>query len=206
MTSEADRVWLDVLQQVAGRSAHEVKGALNGVALSLEVVRSRTAAGKTADVADFAVAAADHLDLVTARVEALLYLAREAKPPAPADVNVILRHLTALLQPAAKSDGGSLAVEGLGEAAPTSAPTAAVRLALAAGMLAYIKEGDPGAPGASATCRLKGGVEPVVHFSHQSATAPRGRLGPVVTKAIAADGIRVQESDGELTLVFPKYQ
>ena len=197
MTSDAERLWLDVLQQVAGRSAHEVKGALNGVALSLEVVRSRSAAGKTADVADFATSAADHLELVTARVEALLYLAREPKPPAPADVSLILRHLTALLQPAAQSDGGSLTVEGLKESALTSAPAAATRLALAAGLLAHIKEG------ATATCRLEGGVEPVVRFSHQSASAS---IGPMVTKIVAADGIRVQESDGELTLVFPKYQ
>jgi len=199
MTKE--ELWLDLLQQVAARSAHEVKGALNGVALSLEVVRSRSAAGKTADVADFAASAADHLDRVTAQVEALLYFAREAKPPAPADVNMILRHLTALLQPAAQSDGGSLTVEGLRESALTSAPAAATRLALAAGLLAYIKEG------ASATCRLQGGegVEPVVRFSHQSASVPTSSLGPVVTQTIAADGIRVQQSDGELILAFPKY-
>jgi signal transduction histidine kinase len=202
VTSDAERAWLDVLQQVAGRSAHEVKGALNGVSLSLEVVRSRSAAGKTADVADFAASAADHLEIVTARVEALLYLAREAKPPAPADVSLILRHLAALLQPAAQSDGGSLTVEGLKESALTSAPPAATRLALAAGMLAHIKEGEK----TPVRCTLKGGVEPVVRFSHQSASAPTGSLGPVVMKAIAADGIRVQESDGELTLVFPKYQ
>ncbi len=198
MTKE--ELWLDVLQQVAGRSAHEVKGALNGVSLSLEVVRTRTAAGKTADVADFASSAADHLEMVTSRVEALLYLAREPNPPAPADVNVILRHLTALLQPAAASDGGSLTVEGLGESALTSASTAATRLALGAGMLAHIKEG------AAASCRLKGGVEPVVRFSHQSASAPTGSLGSMVKKIVAADGIRVTESDGELTLAFPKYQ
>ncbi len=199
MTSDAERVWLDVLQQIAGRGAHEVKGALNGVSLSLEVVRSRTASGKAGDVADYVVNAADQLELLTARVEALLYFAREPKPPAPADVNLILRHLTALLQPAVKADGGDLTVEGLGTAALTSAPTASVRLALGAGMLAHIKERS------SATCRLKGGVEPVVHFSHQSASAPSGGLGPMA-RIIAADGIRVQETGGELTLAFPKYQ
>lgn len=195
-------VWLDVLQQVAGRSAHEIKGALNGVALSLEVVRSRTAGGKKGDVADFATAAADHLELLTARVEALLYLAREPRPPAPADLGIILKHLAALLEPTAKADGGALAVEGLGESAVTAAPVPASRLALAAGLLALIKEGGSG------TCILKavdtavGKGGPVVRFSHQSATACS--LGPEVTATVAADGIRVQESDGVLTLVFPK--
>jgi signal transduction histidine kinase len=191
-----EELWLGVLQQVAGLSAHEIKGALNGVALSLEVVRSRTAGGKKGDVADFATSAADHLELVTARVEALLYLTREANPPAPSDLGIILRHLAALLEPAAKADGGSLSVEGLKESALTSAPVAASRLALAAGLLALIKEGGTGG------CRLTGGAEPVVRFSHQSATACS--LGPEVTQTIAADGIRVQESDGALTLVFPK--
>ena len=199
MTSSRDELWLDVLQQIAGRGAHEVKGALNGVSLSLEVVRSRTAPGKSGDVSEFVANAADQLELLTARVEALLYFSREPKPPEPADVNLILRHLTALLQPAVKADGGNLTVEGLKESALTSAPTASVRLALAAGMLAYIKEGS------SATCRLRGGAEPMVHFSLQSASAPSGGLGPVA-KTIAADGIRVQETGGELTLAFPKYQ
>ena len=198
MTSEAERLWLEALQQIAGRCAHELKGALNGVSLSLEVVRSRTVTGKAGDVADYVNNAADQLELLTARVEALLYFAREPKPPAPADVNLILRHLTTLLQPAVKADGGNLTVEGLKESALTSAPTASVRLALAVGLLAHIKEGS------SATCRLEGGVEPVVHFSLQSATASGG-LGPVA-KTIAADGIRVQEAGGELTLAFPKYQ
>lgn len=196
MTDAGKQLWLDVLQQVAGRSAHEVKGALNGVALSLEVVRSRTAAGKKADVADFAVAAADHLELLTARVEALLYLAREPQPPAPADLDLILRHLAALLEPAARSDGGSLVVEGLGQSALTSAPAMSARLALAAGLLGLIKEGGEG------RCTLNGGGEPVVRFSHQSAKACS--LGPMVTSTIVADGIRVQEQGGELTLVFPK--
>lgn len=194
--TDQNAVWLDVLQQVAGRSAHEIKGALNGVALSLEVVRSRTAGGKKGDVADFATAAADHLELLTARVEALLYLARDPRPPAPADLGIILRHLAALLEPTARADGGALAVEGLGEPAVTSAPVAASRLALAAGLLALIKEGGSG------SCRLTGGAEPVVRFSHQSATACS--LGPEVTATVAADGIRVQETDGVLTLVFPK--
>lgn len=208
MTDGGKQLWLDVLQQVAGRSAHEIKGALNGVALSLEVVRSRTAGGRKGDVADFAVAAADHLELLTARVEALMYLARDQKPPAPSDVGIILRHLAALLEPAAKADGGALTVEGLGaaESALTSAPALSARLALATGLLALIKEGGAG------SCKLETvnepvtgafkGAGPVVRFSHQSARACS--LGPVVTSTIAADGIRAQEKDGELTLVFPR--
>jgi hypothetical protein len=199
-----EELWLDVLQQVAGYSAHEIKGALNGVTLSLEVVRSRTAAGNKGDVADFAAGAADHLELLSARVEALLYLAREQKPPAPVDVSAILRHLAVLLEPAAKSDGVSLVVDGLAEQALTPVPATSARLALAAGLVALIKEGGGNCrltlnEGAKETAVEKSG--PMVHFSHQSARACS--LGPMVTSTIAANGIRVVEKDGELTLVFP---
>ena len=193
--TDANAVWLDVLQQLAGRSAHEIKGALNGVALSLEVVRSRTAGGKKGDVADFATAAADHLELLTARVEAMLFLTREPKPPAPADLGIILRHMAALLEPSAKADGGALMVEGLGNPALTAAPVAAARLALAAGMLALIKEGGV------ARVILDTGSETVVRFSHQSATAVN--LDPEVTSALGKHGIKSRRSPADLHIVFP---
>jgi hypothetical protein len=37
-----DELWLGVLQQISARAAHEMKGVLNGVAVNLEVVRSRS--------------------------------------------------------------------------------------------------------------------------------------------------------------------
>jgi len=37
-----DVLWLDTLQRICTRAAHELKGALNGVSVNLEVVRSRS--------------------------------------------------------------------------------------------------------------------------------------------------------------------
>ena len=37
----ADALWLETLQRICGRAAHELKGALNGASVNLEVVRSR---------------------------------------------------------------------------------------------------------------------------------------------------------------------
>ena len=37
-----DALWLDTLQRICTRVAHELKGALNGVSVNLEVVRSRS--------------------------------------------------------------------------------------------------------------------------------------------------------------------
>src|SRR5437762_998561 len=47
--SGADELWLAVQQEICGRAAHEIKGALNGVSVNLEVVRSRAGQGKPAD-------------------------------------------------------------------------------------------------------------------------------------------------------------
>lgn len=188
------------------RSAHELKGALNGIALNLEVLRSRIASGNMDQKAlgAFADAAYQEFETATARTEAVMFLGRD-QGAGQTDVALTLKQLATLLVPAAKAGGTSLTVEGYAVSAPTAASAPGIRLALAAGMLAYIKEENPPTLN-PVTCTLIPGKEPVVHFSHQSASAPPGSLGPVVTQAIAADGIRVQESDGELTLVFPKYQ
>src|SRR5690242_21852343 len=110
-TRSVDELWLDVLQQVSARTAHELKGALNGVAVNLEVVRSRSARpdAAAASVAPFASSAADQLDAVVDMSEALLALARVAREPL--DVNETIHGLAALLSPSARAEGGSLRVE-----------------------------------------------------------------------------------------------
>lgn len=185
-----------------------MKGALNGIALNLEVLRSRVASGKLEQqsLAPFAEAAYKEFEIATERTEAVLFLGREHRGDDPADVAMTLRQLATLLVPAAKAEGVELTVDGLDDPVPTSASADAVRLALGQGLLALIKEGG-------GMCRLTtderadataaNNPAAVVRFSHQSATACS--LGPVVTSTIAADGIRTNDSDGTLTLVFPKF-
>jgi signal transduction histidine kinase len=188
------------------RAAHEVKGPLNGIALNLEVLRTRIEAGKTdqKSLAPFADAAYQEFETAAARTEALLFLGRDGGT-SHGDVAVTLKHLAQLLIPAAKADGTSLSVEGYDLATESAAPPAAIRLALASGLLALIKEGGGKclltankAPDDTADATA---VETVVRFSHQSATAVD--LDPEVTSALQQHGIKARRSPQDLTIVFP---
>ncbi|HEU4995502.1 MAG TPA: hypothetical protein VFT29_11820 [Gemmatimonadaceae bacterium] len=203
--TDLDGLWLRALEDVSKRAAHEVKDALNGVSLNLEVIRSRTstaapgaerAGGGTASrLTPFVAAAGDQLELVVARTEALLFLARSASEPC--DVALTLRHLASLMVPAIKSDGGQLTVEGCSGAILTTAQAQATRLALAAGLLALARNGA----GSAVRCRLEQGSDTVVRFSHESAVSCN--LDAAVASAIARHGIRNEVSGTDLILRFP---
>ena len=45
--ASVDELWLAVLQRLCDATAHDLKGALNGVALNVEVLRSRTGRSST---------------------------------------------------------------------------------------------------------------------------------------------------------------
>lgn len=198
--------WLAALQEMADRAAHEVKDSLNGVALNLEVIRSRSAreagtGGSAAGsveaqaLAPFAAAAAGQCDALTERAEALLFLTRTPRSGAT-DVAITLKHVAALLVPAARADGGELKVEGLDRPAQTTAPAIAVRLALAAGVLALVRNRGRG------ICRLEAGPAAVVRFSHESAGTCE--LEPATAAVIAEHDIKTERPDGrDLLLSFP---
>jgi nitrogen fixation/metabolism regulation signal transduction histidine kinase len=217
-------LWQSTLQEVVQRAAHEVKDALNGVSLNLEVIRSRSqdegGGVDAASIAGFAGAAAEQLELLTERTEALLALSRPPKPSAgPCDVAATLRQLAALLVPAARADGGQLVVDVRLKSAPTSASADGARLALATGLLGII--GNRGEWGRLADherhaagrgrCTLHGdeeGVtsvpedEIVVRFSHESADTCS--LDPAIAAAITSEGIRYELTGSDLSLVFPR--
>lgn len=198
---DIDLLWLQTLQDVVQKAAHEVKDALNGVSLNLEVIRSRSERGNAdwSFMAGFATSATEQLELLSERTEALLFLSRTQRGANGAvDVAVTLKHLASLLVPAAKSDGGFLAVEGPQSSVTTAAPSVATRLALAAGLLALTKEGGLGSGG---RCRLESGDEIVVRFSHE----PAGTLtlDPVIASALAEHSIHSKRSGSDLLLIFP---
>jgi len=195
VTDSLDTLWLRTLEEVVNRAAHEVKDSLNGVSLNVEVVRSRAGRpGAAEGLVAFATSAAEQLELLSNRAEAVLFLARP--PRDPADVSVALRHLAALLTPAAKADGKRLVVDGYGISAPTSAQAQPTRLALAAGLLGLIREGSP------ARCDLTSEGETVVRFSHESAATCS--LEPAVAAAVKQHKIQVDRSGSDLILRFPR--
>jgi hypothetical protein len=197
--TEVEVLWLDALQQVAGRAAHEIKSALNGVCVNLEVVRSRAAnptAGPTSGLERFAQAAASQLEELVAMNEALLALAR--RPREVVDVLATAGQLVALLGPVARSDGHSLAVVrplAAGGGA-TSAPAAAVRLVLASAMLRALERRT------TTTCRVDAADGMVIRV--ECADGHTIDLDPRVAQAAAEAGIRVEGGPGGLSLAFPR--
>ena len=197
--AEVEALWLEALQQIAGRAAHEIKDALNGVCVNLEVVRSRAStqgAAPASGLARFAEAASGQLAELVAMNEALLALAR--RPSDLVDVLTTAGQLLTLLGPAARADGGGLEVSGatatVGGA--TSAPAVVVRLVLAAAMLRAVDKRT------AATCRVERGDGMVIRFECADGSAIE--LDPRVAEVAAEAGIRVESSRGALSLAFPR--
>lgn len=198
-----ERLWLSALQAIVARAAHEVKDALNGVTLNLEVIRSRASAGRESGLGSFAESASAQLEALTARTEALLFLARAPKSAADAtDLAVTLKHLAALLVPAARSDGGSLDVEGIDVSLPTAVPSLPVRLALAAPLLGLINEGGRGKCSLQQAGSRSSGPGAVVRFSHESAAVRN--VDPDIASAIQQHGITAERSGNDLVVTFPR--
>ena len=104
----APLLWLGALGRLAGRAAHELKNPLNGLALNLEVVRSRSLRVGTDGpaLAPYAAAAASELERTVPLVDALLALARPL--PNPVDLRVAIQPLLVLYRAIAVAGGGSL--------------------------------------------------------------------------------------------------
>ena len=199
MTRSVDELWLDVLQQVSARTSHEIKGALNGVAVNLEVVRSRSGRpdASAAAVAPFAGSAADQLDAVVGMTEALLKLARP--PREPVDVVETLDSLASLVAPSARAEGGSLRVETPRDIGNTAVPARGniVRLVIGATILAALaRKGD-------IRCRVEPGEETVVGIECVDAEGPLELPSEVMAAAAAAD-ILVQSEGQSISLAFPR--
>lgn len=141
VTSSIDARWLDALQRLASRSAHEIRGALNGVSVNVEVVRSRAAkaTASAAALEPFADAASAQLDDVIELTEALLGLSRPAREPV--EIATETKRVVTLLAAAARADSRRLHIEdaaalnGLGV---TSASGSAVRVAVCECLLAAV--------------------------------------------------------------------
>jgi hypothetical protein len=211
-----EAVWLDVLQRITSRAAHEVKGALNGASVNLEVVRSRAesptrsaavdggAAAGGAGIARYANAAATQLDAVIAMSDALLALARAARESTPGgpqgeDVAVMLRRMVVLIAPALRIDDGTLlVVEPLGAVHTGTAPTLVVRALLGAVLLAATERWH------HTRCIMDGVANRVVVERHDATLADEPvTVEQEILDAAADAGIQVRMDGSAISMTFP---
>ena len=194
MTTSVDVLWLRSLQKLTAHIAHDLKGALNGASVNLEVVRSRsereTSTG--ADVHRFAVTAADQLAVVIRANTALLGLGRS--PRGPVEVSAVAKQVAALLTDLSSAGRTRFEVyiEG-GLAAETSAPLSAVRLALTETLMAAASGGG------EISVRVRGFPSPVVQVS--PATKPD--LPPDVASALVGARIRIDMDGHGISMYLP---
>lgn len=191
-----DELWLDALQRVSMRASHEVKGALNGVAVNLEVVRSRcaNAEARASAASVFAANAAAQMESLTEMSEALLALSRP--PREPVEVSATLGHLTALLRPAAKSEGFQIEVERPPGPGAVRARGNIVRLVLATALLgAFERESD-------VQCLATLDEDAIVRLT--TADARPIKMPAEVIDVAASAGIRIETHGHSISLAFPR--
>jgi signal transduction histidine kinase len=194
VSSSLDALWLATLQKLAARVAHDLKGALNGVSVNLEVVRSRSEKEATtgADVRRFATNAAEQMSAVIRGTTALLSLARGTR--GPVEVSMVTKQIVNLLEDMTAGGAGGLqvSIEG-GMAAETAAPMNAVRLAIAECLLAATASADP------VFVRVNGLPSPRVQIT--PGTTPT--LEPETLAALAAVGIRIDTDGHGISIYMP---
>ena len=193
-----DILWLDVLHRIGMCVSHELKGALNGVSVNLEVVRSRSEKpdSPASSVHKFAVAAASQLGAVISMSDALLALARPAREPI--EIGPLVRRIDALLAPGIHADGRSLELQGpFDELGVTAAPGNAARLVIAAALLAAT-EGS-----SHVVCQaITDDADPMVRIECRD-----GILAPIdgdIASAVAEVGIRVHTEESTIVISFPR--
>lgn len=132
-------LWVETFQALANRIGHDLRNALNAVAVNLEVVRGRSARGAEASaIAPFAATASAQYEAASAAAEALLALARpESADP---DVAAVAGHLGRLI---GVRGGTALRVtDSTRGTARTSVPAHVVRSVVARSVLNALDLGD----------------------------------------------------------------
>ena len=184
--------------------AHELKNPLNGIALNLDVIRTRAAKGGDASsVAQFAAAAQVDLETLVLRLDALLALARPARPPI--DLHHTVRAFGVLYAAAATAEGK----RGTVETAPASdtpvesnVAAAAARFVIGAVLDAAIERGWRAE---CATATMDGIPRVVVRRrSPAEAASSDALLGDDVRDVARRTGIGVVERPDEITITFPR--
>ena len=192
-----DALWLVTLNRISARGAHELKGALNGVAVNLEVVRSRAEKPEAlaSAVNTFANAAVDQLDAVIDMTEALLVLSRASDR---VEVGRAIRAVGSLLVRAARADGREVVLDDSCNALGTTPASAnAVRLSIGAAMLAATEAS------VRVACRAALADDRAeVYFELSDDVTPA--IADEVLHAVETAGIRVRAERSAISISFPR--
>ena len=192
-----ERLWLDRLYALAGPVAHELRNALNGVAVNVEVVRSRARGEAPASsIGHFADTAADQLESLTGLTDALLALVRPVAEPA--DVADVAARLATLLGAVARPDGGAvaLAVVPDGARVRTTVSGEALR-GLVAGLLL-----DAFDRTARLTCELDGRAAPTLRLCREGGP-PLPEISADVRALAEQWGVRLDGGQAAWSATFP---
>lgn len=201
---DARVLWLSMVQRLIGRASHDVKDSLNGVAVNLEVIRSRAEreGALASAVAPFADAAGQQLERLTSLLDALLAVARQERDPV--NVGVALRRVATLCTASTSADDAKVVVdEDLADEAITALPGEVVRLALAAPMLEAV-HGD-GRPPSLVRCAIE--VTPAEVFVTIAAEGRQVTMPTAVAGVVRGAGVRWtdgEQDQGALSLAFPR--
>ena len=185
-------MWAQTLQSLANVVAHDLRNALNAVAVNLEVVRSRSARGAEASaIAPFAATAATNFDTAAVAAEALLAFVRPE--PGRVDIAALVARLARLL---AVRPGPGLQVVDLSDGrAATAAPPDIARTAVARSVLAAVVADD------AAACEI--GVDDGIFLRITGATRVLPPPDSDLVAAAAEQGIRITPRERSIELRFP---
>jgi len=199
---DVSALWLHTLQRAVGRASHDVKDALNGVSVNLEVIRSRAARPDVpaSAVLQFAEASAQQLDRLTNLIEAVLAVSRPGREPA--DVALTLRRITTLCTASASSTDAPVRMieeESVGSAM-TRVRGDVVRLSLLAPLLDVLGSTDRGKRASEVTCTLSGdddAIQVVIATSDRRTALPES-----IAEVVRSAGVRWTEGEQDLSLAF----
>jgi hypothetical protein len=196
-----DELWLGAFQRLCDATAHQFKGALNGVAINLEVVKSRTGRadgvgkGDVTALHPFAEAAAAELESVIRSAESMLALARPQR--GPADVARIVRDVAWLSARAASARGARITVDpSVERVGMTIAPASAARLAVTAVLMSAIEGSE------DVVCSAVPDVA-AIRVTRGERDGSRIALDDEIVTAARSAGVHLDITESGATITFP---
>jgi len=189
---ESAMLWADTLQSLANVVAHDLRNALNAVAVNLEVVRSRSARGAEAPaVAPFAATAAKNFETAAAAAEALLSFVRPE--PGRVDVAAVVGRLAQLL--AVRAGAGLQVIDRSDGRATTAVPPDIARAAVARSVLAAVGADE------GAACEIA--VDDGIFLRITGATRVPPLPDSELVAAALEHGVRLTSRERSIELRFP---